>query len=144
MRSPHLARCAALLICALLIGCGENAAPAFRGDAERGRLLYYGELAPLDVNSNAPRCIDCHPDSVGGQPAIMGNNLSNIGNRAAVTVPEQDAITYLREAILDPDKYLAGGFQEGIHYREYGQILSDQDVDDLIAYMLSLKSGVDE
>jgi cytochrome c553 len=140
MNTTHLLRAAVLFASAFLLACGGAAT----GDAERGRQLYNGERAPLDANSDAPRCIDCHPATVGGQVAIMGNNLSNIGNRAAQTVPGQDAQAYLREAILEPDKYLAGGFQEGIHYREYSRLLSDQDVEDLIAYMLTLRSGVDE
>ena len=37
----------------------------------------------------------------------------------------------------------AGGYQEGIMYRDYAQALTAQQVNDLVAYMLTLKSGQD-
>lgn len=122
----------------LLAACGGSSASA--GDPEAGRKLYMGEtqLASADV----PTCIGCHAINP-GEPASIGTNLSNIGNRAATTVPGQSAEEYLRTSILDPDVYLAGGFQEGIHYRGYKQALTEQQVEDLIAYMLTLRSGQD-
>jgi cytochrome c2 len=136
------ARALVLLTCALLIGCG-NVALQGSGNAIRGQQIFNGEIPPLDEGSLAPRCSECHPVTVGAESALIGNNLSNIGNRAATTVPGQNAYDYLFESIVEPDKYLSGGFQEGIHYREYRQVLSDQDIEDLIAYMLTLQSGQD-
>lgn len=121
-----------------MAACG--AAASAGGDAERGRQLFAGEVEPF--GASLPTCVSCHPVTAGERGAI-GTNLSNIGNRAAVTVPGQAAEEYLRLAILEPDAYLAGGFQEGIHYREYDAVLSDQQVADLIAYMQTLRSGVD-
>jgi cytochrome c1 len=115
-------------------GCGAA------GDPERGRQLYMGER-PFPDGSLA--CIECHPVNPGERSAFMGQGLSNIGGRAGSTVPGQSAEEYLREAILDPDAHLSGGFQEGIHPRTYGEALSDADVADLIAYMLTLRSGQD-
>jgi cytochrome c2 len=118
-----------------LAACGAGAP-----DAERGRRLYTGEI-PLPNDTFA--CIQCHPVLPGENAAVLGPNLSNIGNRAGSAVPGQSAEAYLRESIVDPDAYLSGGFQEGIHPREYKDLLSDADVADLIAYMLTLKSGQD-
>ena len=64
-------------------------------------------------------------------------------DRAAKTVAGQSAEEYLRTAITTPDAYLAGGYQEGIMYRDYAQALTVQQIDDLVAYMLTLKSGQD-
>lgn len=125
------------LLWAALVSCGGGAGPA---DAANGEQLFNGRGAL--ASSDAPTCISCHPVGV-GEPGNIGNNLSNIGNRAATTVPDQTPEDYLRAAILEPDAYLAGGFQEGIHYRGYDQVLNDQQVNDLIAYMLTLKSGQD-
>jgi hypothetical protein len=43
--------------------------------------------------------------------------------------------------IVSPDAFLSGGYQEGIMYRGYAQALTAQQINDLIAYMLTLKSG---
>jgi cytochrome c553 len=117
-----------------LVACG--AAP----DPERGRQLYMGERAFSD---GSLACIECHPVNPGERSQVMGQDLSNIGNRAAETVAGQSAEQYLRAAIIDPDAHLSGGFQEGIHPRTYAEALSDGDVADLVAYMLTLQSGQD-
>lgn len=109
-------------------------------DPERGRQLFSGELAMPGGNL---ACIECHPVAPGERSAVMGQNLSNIGGRAGATAPGQSAEEYLRLAIVDPDAFLSGGFQEGIHPRAYAGALSDADVADLVAYMLTLRSGQD-
>lgn len=69
----------------------------------------------------------------------IGINLHDIGDRAGSVVPGQSAEEYLRISILDPDAYLAGNFQDGLMSREYPQALTEQQVSDLVAYMLTLK-----
>jgi cytochrome c len=121
-------------------GCGGNAAGGKTGDLASGQKLFSGEL-PL-ADASAPTCVTCHavsPDA----PESIGPNLSNIGNRAATRVPGQSAQDYLRSSIVDPDAYLANNFQEGIMYREYRRALTPQQLDDLVAYLLTLQSGQD-
>jgi cytochrome c2 len=141
MSIPFLPRRAGLLLALLLVwatlaGCGQSNG---QGDAAAGERLYR-ETSQIDPN--LPTCISCHPVTA-GEAGNIGPNLSNVGARAAVTAPDQTPEDYLRAAIVDPDAYLAGGYQEGIHYRGYKQALSTQQVNDLIAYMLTLKSGQD-
>lgn len=109
-------------------------------DAARGGQLFSGALAMPGGNL---ACIECHPVAPGEVSQVMGQNLSNIGGRAATTVPGQSAEAYLRAAVVDPDAFLSGGFQEGIHPRAYKDALTDADVADLVAYMLTLQSGQD-
>jgi sulfur-oxidizing protein SoxX len=122
---------------ALLAGCGGGTP----GDAARGEQLFSGKL-PLG-GSDTPPCAECHavkPD----ETVPLGNNLSNIGNRAATRKPGTSAEDYLRNSILNPDSYLVPGYQEGIMFRGYQAVLKLQQINDLIAYMLTLKSGQDE
>jgi cytochrome c len=128
--------CAALLTAVLLAACG-GAAP---GDPQAGRQLFNGEIALDDPAATA--CSQCHSAEPGGISSL-GTNLSNIGNRSATTVPGQSAEEYLRTSILDPDAFLAGNFQDGLMYRRYGNALTPQQINDLVAYMLTLKSGQD-
>ena len=117
------------------MGC---AAATQTGDPERGKQLYdtpikaeRGELQP---------CSKCHPVGAGQKPATgIGMNLGDIGSRAGSIVPNQSAEEYLRTSIVDPDAHLAGGFQDGLMSREYQKLLSAQQIEDLVAYMVMLK-----
>ena len=124
----------------LLAACGTPTDSSHVGDAANGQKLFIGEIPIAD--GSGPACNMCHavqPD----QPTTIGPNLSNVGNRAATTIEGMSAEEYLRTSVIDPDAYLAGGFQEGIHWRGYKQALTPQQVNDLIAYMLTLTSGQD-
>ncbi len=120
----------------LLSACGSIPA----GDPTTGQQLFTGEISI--GGGSVPTCAECHAVTPDAQE-LIGPGLSNIGNRAALTVEEMTAEEYLRASIVDPDAYLAGGFQEGIHYRGYREVLTEQQLADLIAYMLTLKSGSD-
>jgi hypothetical protein len=128
--------CAALLVSLLLAACG-GATP---GDPLTGKRLFNGEIA-LDDRAALP-CNQCHSVEPGGD-ASLGPNLSNIGVRGGATVPGQTAAEYLRTSIVDPDAYLSGGFQDGLMYRRYERALTAKQIDDLVAYMLTFKSGQD-
>jgi len=131
------AYCAALLAMLLLTACGGDSA-GDKGDPLAGRQLFDGEIALAD--RAALPCKECHSIEPGGD-ASLGPNLSNIGVRAATTVPGQTAEDYLRTSIVDPDAHLAGGFQDGLMYRGYKRALTTKQINDLVAYMLTLKSG---
>jgi cytochrome c553 len=121
----------------LLAACGAGGTA---GDPANGKQLFDGAVALADLR--APACATCHAIEP-GMDTGSGQSLSNIGNRAGVTVPGQPADAYLRTSITDPDAYLSGGYQEGIMYRGYTQALTAKQVNDLVAYMLTLKSGQD-
>jgi cytochrome c553 len=123
------------VVALLLTACGTTP-----GDPANGKRLFTGEA--LIANGNLPACATCHADTADGQ-SPLGPNLSNIGNRAAYTVEGQSGEAYVRTSILDPDAHLADGFQEGIMNREYAEGLTAQQVNDLVAYLLTLKSGQD-
>ena len=126
------------LITMLLAACGAGNARA--GDPANGKQLFAGAVALADAR--APACATCHAITPNGDTG-SGQSLSNIGNRASVTAPGQSAEAYLRTAITDPDAHISDGYQDGIMYRNYAQALTAQQVDDLVAYMLTLKSGQD-
>ena len=120
----------------MLSACaGESTQP---GNAENGKALFNapvqssrGELEP---------CSACHAIVEGQKSRTgLGTNFNDIGARAGNTVKGQSAEQYLRTSIVDPDAYLAGNFQDGLMSREYGKLLTSQQIEDLIAYMLTLK-----
>ena len=138
MNSRHIRILILGIVITLLAACGAGGAAA--GDPANGKRLFEGSIAM--AGERAPACATCHSIEP-GMDTGSGQSLSNIGNRSAKTVAGQSAEEYLRTAITTPDAYLAGGYQEGIMYRDYTQALTAQQISDLVAYMLTLKSGQD-
>jgi mono/diheme cytochrome c family protein len=137
MRTKHIFGAWCVGIAAVLLAACS--AGSTNDPVARGQQIFHGEVA---LGDDIPTCISCHSVQA-GEVGVIGTNLSNIGNRAAVTVPGQAPDDYLRTSIVNGDAFLAGGYQEGIHYRGYGDVLSRQHIDDLVAYMLTLRSGQD-
>ena len=44
---------------------------------------------------------------------------------------------YLRQSILEPDAYIVEGFPAGQMLPNLGEILSPQQIDDLVAFLLT-------
>ena len=124
---------------ALLAACGSVGGTA--GNPTNGKQLFDGTVVLADAR--APACATCHAIEPGADTG-SGQSLSNIGNRAGMTVAGQPAEEYLHTAITNPDAFLSGGYQEGIMYRDYAQAMTAQQINDLVAYMLTLKSGQDQ
>jgi nitric oxide reductase subunit C len=99
--------------------------------------------------SATPACNACHSVSPGVNMA--GPSLAGVGDRAvkAIASPDykgkaKDAQAYVREAILEPSTHLVPGAMysaEGVSFmpNTYGQSLKPEQVDQLAAYLLSLK-----
>lgn len=81
-------------------------------------------------------CIGCH--YVGSKTAAAFNGLYNserlLTNETIVIADE----AYLRESILEPRAKVPDGYARGIHPSDYRVRLSDQQVDYLIDYIISL------
>ncbi len=108
------------------------------GNAERGRALFNQPVQSERGEQQA--CARCHAIKQNEQSATgLGTNFYDIGTRAGSPVPGQSAEEYLRTSITDPDAYLAGNFQDGLMYRGYAKALMPQQIEDLVAYMLTLK-----
>ena len=105
------------------------------GDAERGAVLF--QRGTGDV---APPCSTCHKVSVGGIGVALGPNLEGIGAIAATRVDGMSAEEYIRESILNPDSFIVPGSRVSM-YPAFSDHLSEQDIADLVAYLLTLVTG---
>jgi sulfur-oxidizing protein SoxX len=126
-----------------LVGCGvvedllsDPAAGGLTsiGDAANGEALF---AQPVIGASNAPGCITCHslePDVV-----IVGPSQVGVATRAQTRVPGQSAEEYIRASITDPNVFVVEGFAEGMMYQNYGTDLTDREINDLVAYALTLE-----
>jgi hypothetical protein len=65
--------------------------------------------------------------------------VANIGAEAGSRVSGQSAADYLRSSIVEPQAYVVEGFSAGIMPATYVDVLTEQQINDLVAYLLSLK-----
>lgn len=121
-----------LLFVFLLAACSpasstDDTLPA--GDADRGARLFQEAI------DGAPACITCH--TVDTSPSQVGPVLSGYGAIAGDRVEGQSAEAYTRISIERPAAHIVPGFSNTM-FAQYSRYLSDQQLADLIAYLLSL------
>lgn len=132
-----------VLAMAVLVACGggaEDAADtggaddvAAIGNAANGDDLYNSAVIG---DNNAPGCITCH--SLDEGVVIVGPSHAGLANRAADYTEGQTAEEYLRESIVEPNAHIVEGFTPDVMYQNYATDLTEQQIDDLVAYMLTL------
>jgi cytochrome c553 len=140
MRRTSLLIVFVLMFALTLVACGGGGdaepAPAgdVTGDATRGEELYKQTTIGA---ASAPGCITCH--SLEADVVLVGPSHVGVATRAETAVSGQSAEAYLRESIVDPNAHVTEGFTEGVMYQNYGSDLSEQEISDLVAYLLTQK-----
>lgn len=81
-------------------------------------------------------CAACH--SLNADTVIVGPPLAGIANQAQQRVAGMDASAYLHQSIMEPSAYLVEGFSD-LMPPTLGQVLTPEEVDALVAYMLTLQ-----
>jgi cytochrome c2 len=81
-------------------------------------------------------CNSCH--MVDQELTLVGPSLQGIASRAGSRVEGLTTVEYIRQSILEPNAYVVDTFPMGVMPQTFATILSDQDVNDLIAYLLTL------
>jgi mono/diheme cytochrome c family protein len=104
------------------------------GDATGGQAL-----------ATSQGCVGCHVSTTTGPAWMASGDQPGIGSRAAERLTQPDYTgeaaspeQYLFEAIVAPDVHLVEGYQP-LMPKNYGEILTDQNLADLIAYLLTLE-----
>ena len=120
----------------VLTACGGGGDGPVVGDAARGEKLY--SQATIGTKS-AEGCTSCHNYDETEGPADKAPYTAGTGTRAATRVPGMSAEEYIHESILTPNAYVVEGFQEGDMYQTFGEELSEQQIADLVAYLLTQK-----
>ena len=102
------------------------------GDPAAGRDLFFESSLGASAS-----CHICHKLEPGVDK--VGPSLAGVGVRAAERIPGMSAEAYLRESIIDPDAYIVDGFSAGIMLPDLEEKLSDEQINNLIAFLLSMK-----
>ncbi len=115
----------------------SETAPVRDGIATPAGDVVSGEAIFRLGTDGVPACATCHQAE--DQPGL-GPTLHGIRERAASRVPALTAEAYIRQSILDPDAYLVAGYNAGYMYPAYGAELTDDQIDALVEYVLTLRA----
>jgi mono/diheme cytochrome c family protein len=75
----------------------------------------------------AQGCSNCHTFSAAGSSGAVGPNLDEV-------LKGKDA-AFVRESIVDPNKTIANGYTPNIMPGDFGQKLTPEQLDDLVAFL---------
>lgn len=108
------------------------AAGALVGDPARGQQIFEHGL------NGAPACVNCHNRAAAGRSGLaIGPGLLHISERAATRIEGMDAAAYIEDSIRQPGDFIVPGFS-GIMYGLFAEKYSDQEIADVVAYLLTL------
>lgn len=99
------------------------------------------ELFHTEYNTSAGpyMCVTCH--NVETDNAGIGPGMASMGVRAATRVEGQSAAEYIYNSIIHPDDYIVEGFGDNLMPENYRDLLTDTDLYDITAYLLTLQGG---
>ncbi len=100
--------------------------------ADAGRSLYFERT--LGVNAGCRVCHSLRPDQV-----LVGPSLDGVATRAQTRVPGLTAEEYLDQSIRHPDAYVVEGFPSGVMLDNYEELLTDEQIGNLVAFLLTLE-----
>lgn len=122
-----------LVVMMLLASCGGEELEASDdilaiGDPERGKELYESGGASMIP------CTTCH--TLDGTD-LVGPTFQGLAARAETRVEGLPAASYIRQSIIFPSAYLVSGYANSMNVT-YNQMLSDEEIDDIVAYLLTV------
>ena len=97
---------------------GTTTAEQPAGNAAAGRTVFEGQ-----------GCASCHTFAPAGATGTVGPNLGEV-------LAGKDA-AFIHESIVDPNAVIASGYSAGIMPENYGQQLSPEQINDLVAFLQS-------
>jgi len=136
--------CLVLILILIVVACGggdgkdqepTEEAPSIGGTA--GDSASGEDLFNQTVIGSQPGCVTCHsltPDKV-----LVGPSLAGIADRAGSRVSGKSAEQYVHESIVNANAFVVDGFPEGVMPARLADELSDQQLADLVAFLLTLK-----
>ena len=124
-----------LLAAILLAACGgSGGGEGDSADIEAGKELFNQTV----IGENAG-CVTCHslePDVV-----IVGPSLAHFGEEAVDEGADYGMTgeEFVRQSILDPNAVLAADFPPDTMPTNWGDVLTDEQIDNLVAFIMSLE-----
>lgn len=121
---------------AVTLAAGQRAELAFQdarlsADPAMGERIFNGATSGASAG-----CQVCH--SLKPDVQLVGPSLAGVATRAETRVPGMPAEEYLMQSLVKPDAYVVAGFQPGQMRPDLAEALTQQQLDDLVAFLLTL------
>ena len=119
-----------VMLMGLLAAC--SSAPA--GNPEAGKELFSQTL----IGTN-PGCATCH--SLEADVVLVGPSMAGFAHEAEAEGEElgMSAEEFIRQSILEPNAVVPEGFPENTMPANWGETLTAEQLDDIVAYLMSLE-----
>ena len=101
-------------------------------DPVAGKGIYYEAAAGVNAG-----CRICH--SLEKDEVIIGPSFYGIATHAGNRVPGLTAEEYLRQSIVEPNAFVVPSFPEGQMIQNFGNILTEEQINDLIAFLMTME-----
>lgn len=105
------------------------------GNVENGREIFRSGI------NDAQRCANCHRVTTRGFAVDAGPNLEAISEKVEDRIEGMTAEEYLRDSIINPQNYVVEGDYLNPMPDDYAVLLTEQEIEDLVAYMMQLTSS---
>lgn len=93
------------------------------------------DIAAAPTLATTKGCIGCH--SLDPNQQMTGPTWYNVGNTAITRVPGEGPAEYLHQSIVAPNAYVVSNYTAGLMPQTYADMLTTQELGDMIAYLLS-------
>jgi cytochrome c551/c552 len=82
-------------------------------------------------------CGSCHTFKPAGATGTIGPDLDTTPATDAKADGNMNLAAFIKQSIVDPNAYIAKGFQKGLMPTSFGSSLSSSQLNDLVAFILS-------
>ncbi len=113
----------------------EAASATAESDAH-AEMIALGDTIFHNGAAEAPACIGCH--TLSGEDTATAPSLAGLSDRAGARVAGLSAEDYVHQSIIDPNAFVVPGYGAGLMFQQYAEKLSPEQIDALVAYVLSL------
>lgn len=102
---------------------------------------FAGALANADPSAGetvavANGCIGCH--ALDPEAELAGPTWNNMADTAANRQEDMSPANYLYTSIVEPNAYIVDGFQSGVMPQNFSDTIPQEDLANLVAYLLTL------
>lgn len=101
------------------------------GDPAAGEVLFNQFYEEVNF-----ACAQCHHSD--SEERLIGPGLANLTQHAQQRAPDMSVVEYIHTSIVKPNEYIVDTYPENLMPQTYSDIFTEDELNDLIAYLLSL------